>query len=184
MKKMLLGIILWVSGASAQTLGSLPLSPLPGEHFSWADLHTPLVLVVFLSPECPICQGYSVTLNSLSDQYAGTLSVIGIFPGRGYTDSTYLAFRKKYAIRFTLIKDPSKALVHRLKATISPECFLLDASQHLLYQGAFDDKFVSLGRSRLQPTKKYLELAVADFQAGRPVRIPRTEAVGCLMNDY
>jgi thiol-disulfide isomerase/thioredoxin len=164
---------------------SLPaLAPLPGEHFSWKGLHTPLVVIVFLSTDCPICQGYTGALNTLQARYAGQVSLVGVFPGKTYSDSACLAFRAKYAIRFPLLKDRSRALVRRLKATITPEAFLLDASRRTLYQGAIDDKVVSLGKSRFLPSHRFLELAIAEAQAGKAVAIPRTDAVGCLINDY
>lgn len=159
-----------------------PLVPLPGGHFSWSDVRTPLVVVVFLAPDCPFCQRYSVALNALQAQYQGAVTFVGVFPGRGYTDRDYAGYRDKYHIRFSLAKDPDKLLALRLHAAVTPEAFLLDARHTILYHGAIDDMAVGLGKTRLQPTQPYLQLAIADAQAGRPVGIDYREAVGCWIN--
>jgi thiol-disulfide isomerase/thioredoxin len=143
---------------------------------------TPLTVVVFLSPECPLCQGYSPVLNALQEKYAGVITLVGVFPGKAYGDSTYEAFRNKYHIAFRLMKDKDMALVKRLGATTTPEAFLLKGSQ-TLYQGAIDDKVVSLGQNRLQVSKRFLEDAIAAAEAGRPALVKKTEPVGCLINN-
>lgn len=165
------------------SLAPLPaLVPLPGEHFAWSDVRTPLVVIVFLAPDCPFCQRYSVTLNALEAQYHGSVTFIGVFPGRGYADRDYIGYRDKYHIRFALTKDPAKVLALRLRASVTPEAFLLDARRTVLYHGAIDDMAVGLGKTRLQPTQPYLQQAIADAQAGRPLAIDYREAVGCWIN--
>jgi thiol-disulfide isomerase/thioredoxin len=174
-------LLLCVFTAKAQTLPWKKLVFLDG---GAPRVNATLTAIVFLSPDCPLCQGYTVTLNALQAQYAGILSIVGVFPGKGYPDSAYLAFKKKYGIRFLLCKDPYRLLVRRLHATTTPEVFLLDNARTLVYRGAIDDKAVSLGQQRLRPAHPYLALAISDYKAGTAVTFPRTEAVGCRIDDY
>ena len=143
---------------------------------------TPLTIVVFLSPECPLCQGYSPVLNALQKKFSSAVTLVGVFPGKAYGDSTFEAFRNKYHIAFRLVKDRDMALVKHLGATTTPEAFLIKGGQ-TLYHGAIDNKAISLGQSRLQTTQKYLEDALSEAEAGRAVAVKKTQPVGCLINN-
>jgi thiol-disulfide isomerase/thioredoxin len=172
----ILAMILVVHGLNgrAHTADPAPLDLKTAKHF----------VVVFLSPECPLCQGYTVTLNKLQDQYGKDVPVIGVFPGKAYDDSVYLAFEKKYAIRFVLLKDPDFLMVKKLHARSTPEAFLLDNKGLVLYNGGIDNRAIALGKWGPGPGKAYLALAIEDVLNNRPVAIPLTKAVGCMINDY
>ncbi|TDX00313.1 thioredoxin domain-containing protein [Dinghuibacter silviterrae] len=172
------------AGAPQPALAPLPaLAALPGAQFSWADVHTPYVVIVYLSPSCPLSQRYTVALNALAAQYAGSVSFVGVFAGKADPDADILAFRDKYRVAFSLQRDPNLALARRLHATVTPEVFLLDARHRQLYRGAIDDKAVSLGNSRPQALHSWLKMALDDVLAARPVGVPHTEPVGCLIDD-
>src|SRR5215472_11831997 len=102
MKKLLLSLLLSFagvfSGASAQ--------PAPA----------PLRVVIFLSPECPLCQNYSLPLNELQKKYAGKVEFSGVVPGKAYSAADVKAFILKYHIGFPIIIDSSKTLSSSLKA--------------------------------------------------------------------
>jgi thiol-disulfide isomerase/thioredoxin len=151
--------------------------------FSWGAARTPYVVVVFLSPECPLCQRYTVALNALAVRYAGRATVLGVFAGKADPDADILAFQAKYHVGFALSRDPSKVLVRTLRATVTPEAFLLDTHHVQLYRGAIDDKAISLGNSRAAALHSWLQDALDDVLSGRPVRTPHTEPIGCLIND-
>ena len=182
MKKQICWVfLLFVLTAKTQTLPWKQLVFLDGGP---PRTNTMLTAIVFLSPDCPLCQGYSVTLNALQMKYGQDLSIVGVFPGKGFPDSAYRAFQKKYRIAFLLCKDPDREMVKRLHATTTPEVFLFVGPRTLIYRGAIDDKAVGLGQQRLQAAHPYLALAIEDYKAGTGVVFPRTEAVGCRIDDY
>jgi hypothetical protein len=53
----------------------------------------------------------------------------------------------------------------------------------LAYRGRIDDLYPELGKKRAAPTKRDLREALAAVLAGKPVPVPRTEAVGCSIPD-
>src|SRR5687767_13594528 len=53
-----------------------------------------LLVFVFLSPECPLSQQYTLSLNELSTTHNRLASVIGIFPGKSYDSKTISSFLK------------------------------------------------------------------------------------------
>jgi hypothetical protein len=142
---------------------------------------------VFLSPECPLSQQYTLPLNEMAKSYQQQVSVIGIFPGKSYDQQTINSFLKKYKIRFTTYIDESKGLSNYLKATVTPEVILLSREDDKLtvrYRGAIDDRVKSLGVKRLKASNYFLQDAVEQSLRHKDVVIKRTDPVGCLINDY
>ena len=170
MKKLLLSMIVSCagifSGASAQPAASL------------------LRVVIFLSPECPLCQNYSLPLNALCSKYAGKVQFTGVVPGKAYSAADVNAFTQKYHIGFPVYIDSAKAMSTSLKATVTPEVFLLGPDKKVLYHGSIDNWIKDLGMQSARPTVFYLRDAIDQSLARQPVRIPYNKPVGCLINDY
>ena len=170
MKKFLLSMMascaLIFSGASAQPAA------------------TPLRVVVFLSPECPLCQNYSLPLNELQKKYAGKVEFSGVVPGKAYSAADVKAFTTKYHIAFPIMIDSAKSLSTSLKATVTPEVYLLAPDKKVLYHGSIDNWIKELGMQSARPTVFYLKDAIEQTLAHQPVRIPYNKPVGCLINDY
>ena len=141
-------------------------------------------LFIFLSPECPLCKNYSVTLNNLHQQFKNEIRFYGIIPGNAYSSKEIKAFASNYQINFPLLTDSNKILSNYLQASITPQVILLDKKQHLLYKGAIDNWAVSLGKQRLQPTQFYLKDALEKSLQNELITIKRTKAVGCKINDF
>ena len=139
---------------------------------------------IFLSPECPLCKNYAVTLNNLHRQFKDEVRFYGIIPGNAYSSKEIKAFASNYQINFPLLTDSNKILSNYLQASITPQVILLDKKQHLLYKGAIDNWAVSLGKQRLQPTQFYLKDALEKSLQNELITIKRTKAVGCKINDF
>ena len=187
---MFLAGLLAVSTAAAQTAGNvgsidqIRLTTITGDGaYLLKQVGTPLLAIVWLSPECPLCQNYTQPLNEIARRYSGRLTVVGIFPGRSYTDKDYLAFREKYGVHFTLAADASKRLTAALGGTVTPEVVLLDRERRIRYRGAIDDWATGLGKHRSAASVHYLQNAIESVMAGRPASPDHTRPVGCYIND-
>jgi thiol-disulfide isomerase/thioredoxin len=139
---------------------------------------------VFLSPECPLCRNYAAVLNALDSLYKKEVDIIGIFPGKAYTAAAYASYKEKYKVHFTLATDTAGVLVKELKATVTPEVFLMSKEGKVVYSGAIDDWATSLGKHRAAATRHYLQDAIVACLRQQPVAVPSVKAVGCLINDY
>jgi len=142
------------------------------------------VLFIFLSPECPLCQQYSLVLNKLYGEYGKKVNFYGIIPGKTFDANTINGFSEKYKIAFPLYIDRVLKLSRYLQATATPEVILLDNRSELLYKGAIDDWFADLGKQRSRTTKNFLHDALDQQLGGEPVAVKRTKAIGCYINDY
>jgi peroxiredoxin len=139
-------------------------------------------VILFLSPECPLCQSYSLTYNTLFDKYKEKgIDFLLVIPGKGFTLKSVKAFRKKYHIKPELYLDTEKKLVYRLKASITPEAFLLDNSGELLYSGRIDNWAYELGKKRSHITQSDLEDAIKFVLEGSPKKVQSTTAIGCFI---
>jgi thiol-disulfide isomerase/thioredoxin len=154
---------------------------------SWQLTHAQvpgLRVYVFLSPECPLCQNYTRTLNQLEQQYAGKITIHGIVPGKTWKPTDITAFTTKYHITYPLQIDRDLKLAHSMHATTTPEAILLGPDNTVIYQGAIDNWYKALGRSAGKPTQNYLQDAIDYSLRHQPPPVKKTEPVGCLINDF
>lgn len=178
---LLLTQLIFTKGFSQYDINSISIKTIENRNFNWGTLDGKLRAIVFLEPECPLSQQYTLPLKKLQEKYGNLLSVVGVFAGNNYTDSDYKNFKKKYQISFDLLKDEDFHLVKLLNATITPQIFLLDNKGHLLYHGAIDDRVVSLGFTRPSATKYYVEAAINSYINHLPININETKAIGCFI---
>jgi hypothetical protein len=143
-----------------------------------------LRLFVFLSPECPLCRNYTGALNQLNGRYRGQLRVIGIIPGKTYTQEEVDSFIRKYKITYPLYIDLSLDLSHYLQASVTPQAILLDKDSRLVYKGAIDNWYKALGKPGARVTEHYLQDAIEASLHHRQPPIKRTNTVGCQINDF
>lgn len=142
------------------------------------------LVLVFLSPECPLSINYTRTLNELATSFGKKLSVIGIIPGSSYSKRQVRKFVRDYKLSFDFYIDSEIALPPLVSATITPEAVLLTSDGDIKYRGAIDDWAISLGKKRDKPQNRYLQNAITQYLEGSEIILRRTNAVGCLINDY
>lgn len=137
------------------------------------------VVVVFLSFDCPVSNHYATTLAELHAAHADQgVAFAGVVPG----DEPAAAVVKKAAefkLPFPVYADPKLAAADALKATTTPEAFLLDHNFVLRYRGRIDNAFVARLKKNPRVTDHDLRDALGSLLAGKPVATPATKAVGC-----
>jgi hypothetical protein len=142
-----------------------------------------LKVILFLDPECPVTNAYMKEIKSINADYnAKGVSFEAYFPMETVTDKDIKAFLKKYNATFPGFTDPGLHKATRYKATAMPEVVLLNASGMTVYQGAIDNWFYALGKSRQKATELYLRNALEATLNGNPVMQSKTQAIGCLIN--
>lgn len=152
---------------------------IPGLHLSGSQQY---LAVIFLATDCPLSQNYTSVLNKLSAQYKEKVAFYGVIPGRTVTKKEMETFRTEYHIAFALLQDPLFKLTRRLKATTTPQAFLLSGQGSILYEGLIDNWAVSLGVQRTVTTEHYLQAAIDAGLHHLPITVRKTRPVGCLIN--
>ncbi|MCZ4409205.1 redoxin domain-containing protein [Cryomorphaceae bacterium 1068] len=143
--------------------------------------HTGTALI-FLSPECPLCQNYSVTIDRIQEDFDGKdIAFYGVVSGTYYSDADIKGFLIRYKLDLPVILDPELALANHYEAEITPEAFLIAKNGEPQYQGAIDNWAISLGQKRQTITERYLENALTAHLTGSEINPKKTKAVGCFI---
>jgi peroxiredoxin len=137
-------------------------------------------LVVFTCMHCPFVKAWEERLAKLGNEYAkqqvGVVWVNSNDPVQaGDTFEALQARAKKLGIEFPFLMDISSDVARAYGATRTPEAFLFDANDKLVYHGTVDDNY----QSPADVKEHYLRDALAALVAGREIATKETKAVGC-----
>lgn len=138
-------------------------------------------VIVFIAPECPLCQSYTREIKQLQHTYNNELDFYGILPGNAYSEKEMDSFLNVYDLSLEVIYDRDYNLVNELSATITPEVYLIDKNNIIRYQGMIDNWLGELGRKRQIVSQHYLNDAIESFLSGEEIKIKKTKAIGCFI---
>ncbi|HTM50631.1 MAG TPA: redoxin family protein [Bryobacteraceae bacterium] len=163
-----------------QELGGLAEDfTLPGVNGGQANLAALLAgkkgaVVVFWSGVCSHCIRYDAYLDRFAAQYPD-LSLVVIASRSGETPVQIRNTMADRGIRFPIFHDQGGAVARQWSTEQTPRAFLVDAGRVVLYRGAVDN-FKYPGDPEYVA---YLDNAISDFLAGKPVRRAETASFGC-----
>ncbi|WP_262918479.1 redoxin domain-containing protein [Telluribacter sp. SYSU D00476] len=142
-----------------------------------------LTVWLFMDPECPISQAYTLRLRSMVEEYKNeAVQFQAVYPSYTLKPKDIRRFHQKYGLPFPGQKDNGYQLSDRLDATVTPEAVVTDAQGQVVYRGAIDNWYYALGRNRTEPTEHYLKDALDAALQGLPVQRARTQPIGCMIN--
>jgi peroxiredoxin len=145
----------------------------------WKDRR--LVVVVFVGTQCPLAKLYGPRLAELSRVYGPRgVAFVGIDSNETDSLSALRRYARLHSIPFPLLPDPGAAVADLFGAERTPEAFVLDQERVIRYRGRIDDQNDVPAH---RPAARHHDLADAldDLLGGRPVRVARTEAAGCII---
>jgi peroxiredoxin len=138
-------------------------------------------VIAFLGAGCPVARQYAGRLEEIAAKYADQgVRVIGVDANRQDSAEEFLAAARETGVTFPLVMDPRQRIARALGATRTGGVVVVDQIGHVAYAGRIDDQFAP-GVARAVATTHELTAALDDLLTGRPVAVPRTEAVGCLI---
>jgi len=138
-------------------------------------------VIVMLGAECPLVKLYGPRLAELAGQHASQkVAFIGIDSNRQDSLTDIATYVRDSGIKFPVLKDPGNVVADQLGAVRTPEVFLLDENNVVRYWGRIDDRY-GVGFAREKPTQQYLEQAINQLLAGKPIEKDRVDSVGCFI---
>ncbi len=168
---------------SKDSITSFSVQSLQGHNTSIPATAKDLLVIVFLSPECPLCKNYSSKLVKLKSKYLKTADFVGVIPG-SFEAEDVANFQKDYMPSWKIFRDTALLLTHYLQGKVTPEVLVIDNKNgRLLYKGAIDDWLVSLGKTRNHISNYYLDVALNNF-INHKSSVPFTKPIGCIINDF
>jgi len=141
------------------------------------------VVLVFAASDCPISNRYVPEIARLNREFAKQgVRFWWVFPNPGDTAAVVARHIRDFSITEDSILDTRQTLVHMARATTTPEAamFAVDpGSLRQVYTGRIDDRYVSIGTERPQPSVHDLEAAIEAALAGKAMPRAGGPAVGC-----
>ena len=133
---------------------------------------------IFLAPDCPLSQSYTLALNNLRTEFqAKGMEFYAVFE----TDAGVDDFVATYKLTLPVIHDRDFRLADFFGAMKTPEVFAVDSTGKLFYKGAIDNWAPELGQHRTIITEHYLFDALNAFLEHKPISVKETHAVGCFI---
>jgi peroxiredoxin len=140
------------------------------------------VVFITLSPDCPLCQKYSLSFRELDSMFSrNNVAFVGVFPGEYYSLEEMKNYVYEYEIPFECVLDPQMLFTKRLGAEVTPEVFVFSPDEKLMYSGAIDNWAVTVRKHRQVVNEFYLRDAVQSILDESQLKTKRVEPVGCII---
>ena len=142
----------------------------------------PALLVAFMCNHCPYVKHVADHLAALAKEYqAKGVAVVGINSNdvENYPEDSPEKMREEVALRgytFPYLFDETQEVAKRYGAACTPDFFLFDKEQRLVYRGQLDDSRPNNG---IPVTGKDLRAALDAVLAGQPVSPDQKPSLGC-----
>src|SRR5713101_7976275 len=132
-------------------------------------------VLIFIATRCPVSNGYNERMEALAQDYkAKGINVIGINSNVTEPASEVKSHAAEKHLTFTILKDDGNKIADRFGATKTPEAYVLDASNKLVYHGRIDNSLKIEG-----VTTNNLRDALNELLAGKQVSKTGGAAFGC-----
>lgn len=143
-------------------------------------------VIYFWSATCPCVRACeSFTFVPLSRRYQGQVSFYAVASG-GYDlklPPDQLARQiQQHDLPFPVLLDAKHQIALVLDAKVTPQAFLLDPHNRVVFSGIPDDsRRYKADVGRWGVSKTYLSQAIAQALAGQPVTVPVVKDQGCII---
>ena len=132
-------------------------------------------VLIFISVQCPVSKAFNDILEKLAQDFmAKGVNLIGINSIKTEPSGAVKSHASEKNLTFTILKDEGNKIADRLGATKTPEVYVLDASNKLVYHGRIDNSQKPEGI-----TSNDLREALDEMLAGKPISKTGGAAFGC-----
>ena len=154
-----------------------------GQTVSLADFDgSPALLVIFMCNHCPFVKHIAHELSRLGHEYQSRgVAIVGIssndvsgYPADSPEQMIHEAELQGYS--FPYLYDETQEVAKAYKAACTPDFFLFDGEQKLVYRGQLDSSRPGNG---IPVTGEDLRGAIDLVLAGKPVPAEQTPSIGC-----
>ena len=154
-----------------------------GKTVSLSDLASaPALVVAFICNHCPYVKHIREALAQFGrDMQAQNVAVVAINSNdvANYADDSPANMAREVqsvGYTFPYLYDESQAVAKAYRAACTPDFFVFDKDQKLVYRGQFDDSRPGNG---IPISGRDLRAAVDAVLAGRPVALDQQPSMGC-----
>ena len=175
------------SAAVGKPAPDFTLKDLEGREVSLATFRGKVVVLEWFNPGCPFVKAshskgsLKGTAKKHSARGVVWLAVNSAARGKqGYEPSANGDAVKTYGLEHPILRDETGVVGRAYGATNTPNMFVIDKNGVLVYAGAIDNSPDGEGEAPTGGTLiNYVDAALDDVEAGRPVKTPVTKPYGC-----
>ena len=154
-------------------------------HRIGADAGVGPAALVFMNAACPVSNRYVPELDRLAALAEDRgVAFYGVMSDPYLTTKEARAFVAEYGVDFPVLFDPSGDLALRLDPLVTPEAFVVDTGDNVVYRGRIDDRFEAIGVLRNRIENRDLADAIAAAGADDDPAPRRTVPVGCVFEGW
>ena len=147
--------------------------------------------IFFIQSDCPVSNWYAPVVQQVCRDYAsrgvGCMLVyedVDLGASPQILDEEVRRHLKEYRYsNMTAAVDRTRVVARHVNASVTPSVAVVDRAGAVRYRGRIDNAYADLGKPRRQVTSHDLRDALDAVVAGRPVRTPETQALGCFIVD-
>jgi peroxiredoxin len=132
-------------------------------------------VLIFVAVQCPVSNAYNERMEKLSQDFKSRgISVIGVNSNVSEAADEIKAHAIANKLTFPILKDPGNKIADRLGASRTPEAYVLDANNKLVYHGRIDNSRDAAGVNSSE-----LRDALEALLNGKPIEKTTAMAFGC-----
>ncbi len=159
----------------------LRFADMQGKSYSLnAPMGSRALVLIFVTTDCPIANSYQPTLSKLHQEYQKKgFEFAIVHEGPEQSIDKLKGHAKEYVVPFAVVMDVDHSIAKAAGAVKTPEVFIFGQEGEIHYQGRIDNLHQEFGKKRATATREDLRIALSEIELGKPVSVPKTEAVGC-----
>lgn len=141
------------------------------------------VVLYFTANACPVARLSASKVQALRQKYAPQGVEVVMVNSSPADDRKSISkeMQELHAWHVPVLKDDTQGVARHLGVRRTGEVVAISTKDwSLFYHGAIDDQMVE-GAQKPEPTERYLETALDEFLAGKPVSRPTSAARGCVI---
>jgi len=132
-------------------------------------------VIIFIATRCPVSNAYNQRMADLYKTFKDKgFAFLGINSNETESVEEVKEHAQKNGLSFPILKDVGNIVADRYEASVTPEVYVLDKNQKVLYHGRIDDS-----RREDQVTSSDLSNALIEILSGKDVTAKVTKAFGC-----
>lgn len=163
------------------------LKGVDGQTVKLSDYKGKTVVLEWINPDCPFVKNShgKASLKGLAKKHAGNGVVwLAINSNKPGSQGSGVARNRKalsdFGLEHPLLLDETGQVGKSYGATNTPHLYVIDGTGTLRYAGAIDNAPDGGGEfPRGGPLVNYVDQALGELAAGKPVSTPSTKAYGC-----
>jgi len=161
---------------SGEKVKNFSLKDYNGKEYSLENFKdSEAIVLIFVSTRCPVSNAYNQRMAELHKEFEDkNVTFLGINSNKQENVDEIKEHASENNFDFIILKDPNNIIADQFDAKFTPEVFVLNSSNEILYHGRIDDS-----RKESNVESHDLKNTLNEILSGKEVSNPETKAFGC-----